>query len=93
LAGFTPITVSVFDSQSKELVMQFFVILASVVKARSKPYDESAYAKVVLQTALHAKIDRKPVFFIFGANWCDDCRTLDHAIIGGQEKFEYGQEY
>jgi protein disulfide-isomerase len=61
------------------------VILASVVKARSKPYDESADAKVVLQTALaSARIDRKPVFVIFGANWCDDCRALDHAIKEGR---------
>jgi protein disulfide-isomerase len=61
------------------------VILASVVKARSKPYDESADAKVVLQTALvSAKTDRKPVFVIFGANWCDDCRALDRAIKKGR---------
>ena len=61
------------------------VILASVVKARSKPYDKSADAKVVLQTALAAaKTDHKPVFVIFGANWCDDCRALDHAIKQGR---------
>lgn len=61
------------------------VILASVVKTRSKPYDESADAKVVLQTALAAaKTDHKPVFVIFGANWCDDCRALDHAIKQGR---------
>jgi protein disulfide-isomerase len=61
------------------------VILASVVKAGSKPYDESADAKVVLQTALaSAKTDRKPVFVIFGANWCDDCRALDRAIKKGR---------
>ncbi len=61
------------------------VILVSVVEARSKPYDESVDAKAILQTVLaSAKTDRKPVFVIFGANWCADCRALDHAIKEGR---------
>lgn len=67
------------------VVILAVVILAFVVKARSKPYDESADAKTVLQAALtSAKIDRKPVFVIFGANWCGDCRALDRAIKEGR---------
>jgi protein disulfide-isomerase len=66
-------------------VILAIVILASVVKARSKPYDESADAKAILQTALaSAKTDRKPIFVIFGANWCGDCRALDQAIKEGR---------
>jgi protein disulfide-isomerase len=66
-------------------VILAIVILASIVKARSKPYDESADAKAILQTALaSAKIDHKPIFVIFGANWCGDCRALDQAIKEGR---------
>ena len=75
--------------------MRIFVILAAVILATyvfasaaaagSKPYDESADARVVLRTALaSAKTDRKPVFVIFGANWCEDCRALDRAIKEGR---------
>jgi thioredoxin 1 len=75
--------------------MRNFAILAAVILAAfmltpvsaagSKPYDESADAKAILRTALaSAKNDRKPVFVIFGANWCEDCRALDRAIKEGR---------
>ena len=45
------------------------------------PYDEAADAKADLQRALSiAKENKIPVFVIFGANWCEDCRALDAAM-------------
>ena len=45
------------------------------------PYDESADAKAAIQQALTAaKSDQVPVLVIFGANWCEDCRSLDTAL-------------
>lgn len=44
-------------------------------------YDESADAQVQLNTALEqAKISKKKVLLIFGANWCKDCLELDKSI-------------
>lgn len=46
-----------------------------------KPYDESADAKLALESAFAtAKTTLKPVFVVFGANWCPDCRALDQAM-------------
>ncbi|HTY04597.1 MAG TPA: thioredoxin family protein [Rhodocyclaceae bacterium] len=45
------------------------------------PYDETADAKAQLRTALDAaRTDNLPVFIVFGANWCEDCRALARAM-------------
>ena len=65
----------------------FFVtaLLAAMATAAPLPYDESADAKAAVQQALAAaKESRVPVFVIFGANWCEDCRALDLAITNGK---------
>ncbi|MEJ2612449.1 MAG: thioredoxin family protein [Candidatus Thiodiazotropha sp.] len=46
-----------------------------------KAYDESADANLALESAFTtAKVSQKPVFIVFGANWCPDCRVLDQAM-------------
>lgn len=51
--------------------------VADVVPA----YDESADAQLQLNSALsQAKISKKKVLLIFGANWCKDCLELDKSI-------------
>ncbi len=53
--------------------------------AADRPYDESADAKAQIHGALvQANATRKPVLLIFGANWCKDCRALDHALKTGR---------
>jgi len=34
----------------------------------------------VQQALAAAKASNRPVLLIFGANWCEDCRALDHAL-------------
>src|SRR3979411_2587022 len=58
---------------------------AAFAAAAPLPYDESADAKAAVQQALAAaKESRIPVFVIFGANWCEDCRALDLALKSGR---------
>src|SRR5205814_8483612 len=60
-------------------------LLAAFAVGAPLPYDESADAKAAVQQALAAaKKSRGPVFVIFGANWCEDCRALDLAIKNGK---------
>ena len=48
------------------------------------PYDESADPQRDLQTALaKARKENKRVLVVFGANWCPDCRALDHEFHAG----------
>jgi protein disulfide-isomerase len=57
------------------------VLIAGCSPKAADPYDARADAKAALQAALvGAKAERKPVFVVFGANWCDDCRALDKAM-------------
>src|SRR6266496_4976567 len=60
-------------------------LLTVSAMAAPLPYDESADAKAAVQQALSAAQEsRVPVFVIFGANWCEDCRALDLAIKRGR---------
>ena len=70
----------------KKLFLIVVIALAAGVAAvADKPYDESADAKAQIATALQeAAAAREPVLLIFGANWCPDCRALDHALKTGR---------
>ena len=60
-------------------------LLAVFAVGAPLPYDESADAKADIRQALAAaKESRTPVFLIFGANWCEDCRALDLALKSGR---------
>jgi protein disulfide-isomerase len=58
------------------------VLLATgIAAAATLPYDEAANASAEVKQALATATTRhKPVLVIFGANWCEDCRALDHAL-------------
>jgi thioredoxin 1 len=57
--------------------------LAVSAVAAELPYDEHADANAQLQQALaQARSDHKDIMLVFGANWCEDCRELDHALHG-----------
>ena len=69
-------------------------LLATVAIAAPLPYDESADAKAAVKQALAAaKESRIPVFLIFGANWCEDCRALDRAIQSGKSAELLAREF
>jgi protein disulfide-isomerase len=60
-------------------------LLATLVAAGPRPYDESADASAALHQALTAAAgSHRPVLVIFGANWCEDCRALDRALKAGR---------
>ncbi|MFL6678749.1 MAG: thioredoxin family protein [Burkholderiaceae bacterium] len=70
----------------KKLLLTVAIALAAgVAAAADKPYDESADAKAQIAVALRdAAAAHEPVLLIFGANWCPDCRALDHALKTGK---------
>jgi protein disulfide-isomerase len=52
--------------------------------AANLPYDETAIPSSELPKALsEARQQNKRVLIVFGANWCQDCRELDHEIHAG----------
>ncbi len=60
-------------------------IAAGLAVAADRPYDDAADAKAQIAAALHeAAAAKEPVLLIFGANWCADCRALDHALKTGR---------
>ena len=54
---------------------------AAASAAAPLPYDESADARAAIRAAL-ATVGAGPrrVLIVFGANWCEDCRSLDQAL-------------
>jgi protein disulfide-isomerase len=69
----------------KILVSLALSLAAGMAAAADRPYDEQADAKAQIAAALHdAAAAREPVLLIFGANWCEDCRALDHALKTGR---------
>ena len=66
-------------------VLSLLAAFAGAAFAAERPYDESADAKSEIRTALkEAAAAKQPVLIIFGANWCEDCRALDHALRTGR---------
>jgi protein disulfide-isomerase len=58
--------------------------LAVAAAAADAPYNESADAKLDIKQALaQAATANTPVIVVFGANWCGDCKMLDHAMKKG----------
>jgi protein disulfide-isomerase len=61
-----------------------FVLFSMTVVAASGPYDENADAKLDIKQALsQAAASNTPVIVVFGANWCGDCKMLDHTMKSG----------
>ena len=52
-----------------------------IFSAESGPYDVAANAATLIADAqIRATAERKFLMVTFGANWCLDCRTLDHHL-------------
>src|SRR5712692_8558348 len=76
---------SMEPAMRKRFLLLLGALFAAFSVAAPLPYDESADAKAAVQRALSAaKESRIPVFVIFGANWCEDCRALDLALKSGR---------
>lgn len=65
--------------------LAFVGSVGGVALAAERPYSASADAKADIQTAFAAAgTAHQSVLLIFGANWCEDCRALDHALKTGR---------
>jgi thioredoxin 1 len=53
--------------------------------AADTPYNDAADARLDIKQALtRADATHTSVIVVFGANWCPDCRELDHAMKNGE---------
>jgi len=65
----------------KRLLLLLTLFIGANVAAAELPYDTTADANTDIAHALaHAKATHTPVLLIFGANWCEDCRSLNRAL-------------
>jgi len=75
----------------KRFLISLVVLVPALFFARSPaaaslPYDEAASPSAQLPAALErARASGKRVLIVFGANWCPDCRALDHEFHASQE--------
>jgi protein disulfide-isomerase len=79
----------------KKLLLTLAIALGTgLAAAVDRPYDEAADAKAQIHVALQeAAASRQPVLLIFGANWCADCRALDHALKTGRNAELMAQKF
>lgn len=64
----------------KRLLVLLSLLFAVNIFATDLPYDTAANANAYVSHALalaRAKATHTPVLLIFGANWCEDCRSLN----------------
>lgn len=75
-------------------LMLLWAASSAAVGAAPLPYDESADARAVIRGAL-AAVGKGPrrVLIVFGANWCEDCRSLDTALKSGRNAELMAREF
>ncbi|MEO8805265.1 MAG: thioredoxin family protein [Burkholderiaceae bacterium] len=67
---------------------------AGAVGAAPLPYDEAADARAAIRAALGAVgAGPRRVLIVFGANWCEDCRSLDQALKSGRNAELMAREF
>ena len=65
----------------KRLLLLLTLLVGAQVAAAELPYNTTADANADIAQALaQAKARHTPVLLIFGANWCEDCRSLNRAL-------------
>ena len=65
----------------KRLLLLLALLVGFNVAAADLPYNTTANANADIAQALaQAKAKHTPVLLIFGANWCEDCRSLNRAL-------------
>jgi len=75
-------------------LMLLWAATAAAVAAAPLPYDESADAQAAIRAALGAVgTGPRRVLIVFGANWCEDCRSLDQALKSGRNAGLMAREF
>ena len=65
----------------KRLLLLLTLLVVVNARAADLPYDTTADASADIHQALaRARATHTPVLLIFGANWCEDCRSLDSSL-------------
>lgn len=65
----------------KRLLILLLLVLSLAVAAKDAPYPAHADAHADLQKAQDlARTNHLPVLVFFGANWCEDCRSLARSL-------------
>jgi thioredoxin 1 len=65
----------------RRIVLCLLAGIGAALFAVPRPYDKSVDAKAAVHQAFDAAwSSHLPVLIVFGANWCEDCRTLDAAL-------------
>lgn len=65
----------------KRLLIVLLLAFSVQVMAKDMPYSATADANADVQQALaRAKTNHLPVLIFFGANWCEDCRSLARSL-------------
>jgi protein disulfide-isomerase len=68
----------------RNVIISLIFGIAGIANAAIGPYDETADAKMQIETAfVQASKAKLPVLIVFGANWCGDCKVLDLAFKEG----------
>jgi thioredoxin 1 len=74
-----------FRAMKKLLLSLTLALATGFAAAADRPYNPDADAKSDIRAALaQAAAAKQPVLLIFGANWCEDCQALDHALKTGR---------
>ena len=65
----------------KRRLLLLSLVISAGAYAADTPYNTAADANADVARALaQAKATHTPVLLIFGADWCEDCRSLDRAL-------------
>lgn len=70
----------------QKIVLFIFSILLLACSHHQNAYDEHADANAEIKQGLSlARTANKPIFLIFGANWCPDCQALSASLQTGKK--------
>jgi protein disulfide-isomerase len=87
-------TKNAISTALRGLAVFSLLLTGFAARADELPYNQTADSRAeVRQALIEAHQTQKPVLVIFGANWCEDCRALDHSLKTGKNADLIAQEF